>query len=159
MKVNPHMDNGLRDTFSMAKAREIAARNVRDRMQAGPLKTQTLLAKKAKIGQSHVSRILNAASGVTIDRLELVAAALGCEPYELLLDDEQARRALIERLMRSPAVPDSRVEQAGFVPMPNHDDGEPDPIDDLMRREPVKRYGEGPPPGRLKLTKATGKKK
>lgn len=103
----------------MGKLREIVAKNVSDRMRSGPYDTQTKLSHRAGIAQSHVSRIVNAESGVTIDRLEKVASALGCEPYELLLDDEQARRALIERLMRGPAVPTSRVEQAGFVPMPH----------------------------------------
>lgn len=115
--VNPHTDTQSRENRRMAKVRDIVAKNVSARMAAGPLKTQKLLSARAGISQSHVSRIENGASGITIDRLELVAIALGCEPYELLLDDEQARRALIERLMRASAVSDERVEQAGFVPI------------------------------------------
>lgn len=157
--VNPHMDTASPDNCSMAKVREIVAKNVSARMKAGPLKTQKLLSERAGISQSHVSRIENGASGITIDRLELVAGALGCEPYELLLDDEQARRALIERLMRAPAVPDERVEQSGFVPMPNkQDEGGNDAEGDQPQRKPLKRFGEGiGQPGNLRAVK--GKKK
>jgi transcriptional regulator with XRE-family HTH domain len=148
----------------MGNLREIVARNVQERMKASPLvRTQPLLAKKAGIGQSHVSRIVNAAAGVTIDRLEMVARALGCEPYELLIEDETARRALIERLMSGPHVPTERVEQAGFVPMPNHDDGHPDVLADPHRSEKDKSWrrtysSDARPPANLKPIKA-GKKK
>lgn len=102
----------------MSDINEIVARNIRTRMMASDLTNkQTKLAGRAKISQSHVSRLINKASSATIGRLAKVAHALGCEPYELLLDDDQARRALIERLMSGPHVSTERVEQAGFVPI------------------------------------------
>lgn len=118
IKVNPHPDISRRDNFAMKTFGEILAGNIRDRMTASQsVKTQAALAKKAGISQSHVSRLVNQGASATIGRLAKAAKALGCEPYELLLDDEQARRALIERLMRGPSVPTDRVEQAGFVPV------------------------------------------
>lgn len=155
--VNPHMDVECGHNSWMPTLREIVAKNVRTRMKAGALRTQPRLAEKAGIAQSHVSRIVNGASGITIDRLELVARALNCEPYEFLIDDESARRALIERLMSGPAVPTERVEQAGFIPMPNEDDGHPDPLE--KPHEPLRRYNERIPPGRLKIAKTAAKKK
>jgi transcriptional regulator with XRE-family HTH domain len=117
--VNPHMDSILRQSKYMAKAREILSRNLLYRMEMNSLKTQKELADKAKIGQSHVSRIINGECSATVDRLESMAGALKCEAYELLLDDDEARRALIERLMKGPAVSTERVEEAGFVSMPS----------------------------------------
>lgn len=115
--VNPHQDTISPHSSSMATLRNILARNVLDRMRTGPYKTQKQLAKKAAISQSHVSRIVNAESGATIDRLESVADALGCEPYELLLEDDDARRRLIDRLMRGPAIADEHIEKSGYVPI------------------------------------------
>lgn len=155
-KVNPHMDTTLRQHFRMKSVREIVAENVKRRM-IGDLDTQPKLAKKAGVGQAHISRIVNEKSGVTIDRLEMVARAFRCQPYELLLDGNEARRAIIEQIVLGPAVSTERVEQAGFVPMPNEDDGEPDPLE--QERKPDRRYKEGTPPGRLKVAKTAGRKK
>ena len=139
------MDNESRENFDMDTISEIVAKNVQARMEANPsANTQSKLAKRAGISQSHVSRLLNEGASVTIGRLAKVATALGCEPYELLIDDDQARRSLIERLMRGPAVPTERVEQAGFVSMPNHDDGHPDELDSAPP-ERRKRPRKSPP--------------
>lgn len=102
----------------MRKVDDVVADNIARRMKANPLcDTQTKLAKRAGISQSHVSRLLNKAASATIGTLSKVAEALGCAPYELLLDDDNARRALIERLMSGPAAPTERVERAGFIPL------------------------------------------
>ena len=102
----------------MLKIDEIVARNIAERMKKHTAcDTQVKLAKRAGISQSHVSRLVNKAASATIGRLAKVAHALGCEPYELMLDDDQARRAMIERLMHGPAASTSRVEEAGFVPV------------------------------------------
>lgn len=125
MHVNPHMDNALRQYWRMAVLRKILAKKVAERMATGPLDTQKKLAAKAKIAQSHVSRIVNAAAGATVDAVEKVASALGCEPYELFIDDEIARRALIERLVTGPHVSTERVESVGYVKLQNTESAPP----------------------------------
>jgi transcriptional regulator with XRE-family HTH domain len=112
----------------MGKLRAILARQVNARMQNSAYHKQALLARRAGIAQSHVSRLLNSRAGVTIDTLEAVAEAFDCEPYELLIDDDQARRALIERLMKGPDGP-----AAGASPKPDSQ------IIHIPRRRPQRR--------------------
>lgn len=80
--------------------RQILASNVSRRMETSPgLDTQPALAKKAGIGQSHVSRLLNAKQSVGLDVVAAVSGALGCQPWELLTNDEATRRAAMERML------------------------------------------------------------
>lgn len=61
--------------------------------------TQAALARKAGIGQSHVSRVLKGAQSVGLDVVAAVSTALGCQPWELLANDEATRRAAMERMI------------------------------------------------------------
>lgn len=64
---------------------------------------QPELAKKADIGQSHVSRILSGNQSIGLDVITAVATALGCSPWELLVDAEQTRREAVERILSAPS--------------------------------------------------------
>lgn len=46
--------------------------------------SQSTLAKKANIGQSHVAMIENGQRMIDLKMLETLSKALGCKPYELL---------------------------------------------------------------------------
>lgn len=70
-------------------------------MEESGLDTQPVLAKKAGVGQSHVSRILNMRQSVGLDVVAAVAGAFGCQPWELLVDSELTRREAIERMLSS----------------------------------------------------------
>ena len=63
------------------KAQVVAAMAVRP-----DIATQPQLAKKAGIAQSHISRIF-AGQNISISTLEKLAAAIGKQPYELILGD------------------------------------------------------------------------
>jgi len=93
--------------------RQILARNIADAMHRMPgLDTQLGLAAKAKIGQSHLSRILRGESAATIDRVAKIAKALGMQPWELLVDTELTRRAALERMIVGATAPNERVAKA-----------------------------------------------
>lgn len=104
-KINPHSDFGIRQNFRMdfRALRDILANNVKARrIERGW--TQPELAARAGIGQSHVSRIENARNGVTIDRLSMVASALGCPAWQLLTRSDAERREAVERML-APQIP------------------------------------------------------
>lgn len=83
--------------------RQIVARNLRRAMERNPsCDTQTALAKRAGIGQSHVSRILRGESAATLDLLAAMAEALNIQPWELLADEEATRQAAIEKMLGHP---------------------------------------------------------
>jgi transcriptional regulator with XRE-family HTH domain len=82
--------------------RQILADNVARRMEAAKL-NQPELARKADIGQSHVSRILSGNQSIGLDVVAAVASALGCYPFELLVDSEQIRRDAVERVLSAPS--------------------------------------------------------
>lgn len=92
--------------------RQILADNVARRMQEIPgVDTQITLAKRAGIAQSHVGRILKGAQSIGLDTIAAVSGALGCQPWELLADDEVTRRAAMERMILGPRVADGRAAQ------------------------------------------------
>ena len=93
--------------------RQILAKNVLRLMDETGIDTQPALATKAKVGQSHISRIVNGRQSVGIDVVEAVSAALGCQPWELLIDNEETRRAAYERILRVRDLPDT-----SFIPPP-----------------------------------------
>lgn len=96
-----------------ALLRQILARNIERAMQVTPgVDTQMALAKRAGLGQSHISRILRGESAATIDVLTALAEALNIQPWELLADEETTRRAALEKMLGRPPIPDQRVEQA-----------------------------------------------
>lgn len=87
LKSKPHMDTRLPHYPLMDRItalRRVLADNVdRERKKRGL--TQPQLAKKAGMAQSHISRIINARSGATIDRLAQLAHTFGMEPAQLLV--------------------------------------------------------------------------
>jgi transcriptional regulator with XRE-family HTH domain len=91
--------------------RQTLASNVDRRMGAMGL-NQPELAKKADIGQSHVSRILSGNQSIGLDVIAAVATALGCSPWELLVDAEQTRREAVERILSAPTGSDNVHQMA-----------------------------------------------
>ncbi len=51
------------------------------------------------VGQSSISRIEKGQTPISLDKLEAVAKALRCHPWELLVDDEAIREAAIRRAL------------------------------------------------------------
>lgn len=84
--------------------------------RSADLKSNLALAKRAKVGNSHIGRILKEESSATVDMLDAIADALGVQPWELLIDSEAAREAAIRKIMFGNAVSDERVEQ--HLPLP-----------------------------------------
>lgn len=95
--------------------RQILAANVSRRMREVGIETQPVLAKRAGVGQSHISRILNMRQSVGLDVIAAVSGALGCQPWELLTNDEATRRAAIERMLGGPAQLESDLPPAPIV--------------------------------------------
>lgn len=80
------------------------------------LDTQPAVAKAAGIAQSQVSRVLNCEIGCGLDILAAFADAFDCDPWELIVDEEETRRSILERVIRGSAVPDSIVGK--HLPLP-----------------------------------------
>lgn len=119
------MDTAIRDNERMKKQvlRQILARNLQAAMDKSlGLDTQKALAKKAKMGQSHISRIINGATSPSLDTLANLSEQLGIQPWELIFDAEELKQAVIERYMSGPVSPvsDERVEQH-IPPVPRHE--------------------------------------
>jgi DNA-binding Xre family transcriptional regulator len=118
--VKPHMDTRGIDNGPMTKTinlRSVLAANLARRMEAVPAcDTQSKLAERAGMAQSHVSRILRRESAATVDMLESISKALGCMPWELLADNEEARREALSKMILGPAAADSRV--SAVLPIP-----------------------------------------
>lgn len=114
------MDIVRRDNSHMSAAvhlRRVLANNLEKRMAiSATCDTQAKLAKRAGVGQSHISRILRGESAATIDMLWAISRALGCMAWELLADDEGARREALARMLVGPAASDLRVGSA--IPKP-----------------------------------------
>lgn len=102
MDVNPHTDTSLTNNSCMAtpplKKRliQIVKDNVKRRVDAVGQKP---FAKRAGVGQSTVSRVLNGRQDITTGRLEMLARGAGCQPFELLIDGEEMRREIVERFL------------------------------------------------------------
>lgn len=95
---NPNMDREKRPL------RDVLADNVRRHMQKDP--GQKRLEKKSGVSQATISRILKGSddpSSITLKKLEGVAEALGCEVWELLIDDETVRQTIVNRFLRGSA--------------------------------------------------------
>jgi plasmid maintenance system antidote protein VapI len=101
-KCKPHMARSIHQNDGMKKAvlRQILARNLQAAMETSPgVDTQMTLAKRAGIGQSHISRILRGESAATIDVIAALAEALNIQPWELLANDEATRQAALEKML------------------------------------------------------------
>jgi transcriptional regulator with XRE-family HTH domain len=83
-----------------AELRQALASNVRKRMQADEsMNSQPKLAAKAGIGKSTVGYVLQAENDATLGTIAALARAFGCEPWELLVQDEDNREAAWRRIM------------------------------------------------------------
>ena len=78
--------------------RQILATNLKKRMEERGMRQKELEARSG-ISQSHISRIKRMESGATIDVLAAISGSLGCQPWELLIDDEVVRREALERML------------------------------------------------------------
>lgn len=104
--VNPHADTVFGQAFCMGATRKVLATTVKVLMaNSKNLRTQGQLAAKARTSQSHISRLVNGGAGVTVDVVDRVAEAFGMRPYELLIDAENDRQAVMQRLFGQPAEP------------------------------------------------------
>jgi hypothetical protein len=91
---NPYVDK-------KTTLKAILARNVRRHMESNPLiRRQEMLEEKSGMGQSTVSRVLNCGGAATLDTLEALARAIGCQPWELLVDDDQMREEIVSRFIK-----------------------------------------------------------
>lgn len=60
---------------------------------------QTALAQKAGISGSHLSEILRQLASVTVDLVADLAKALGVQPWELLVNGEEAKKVAWTRIV------------------------------------------------------------
>lgn len=82
--------------------RQIVADNINRRMQAHPeLSKQLKLAKRAKVGEATIDRLRKQTTNA-LDPIEKIAGALGCQPWELLLDPDEAKEEVIRRFFGKP---------------------------------------------------------
>jgi transcriptional regulator with XRE-family HTH domain len=95
-------DNGV---MRKADIRQLLTRRLNDEMDRAGMNQQAL-AQRAGISVSHLSEIRRGISSVTTDLLNDLAYALGCETWELLIDEEETRRRAIERAVSRPALDD-----------------------------------------------------
>lgn len=68
-------------------------------MERPGMDTQMAVAKKAGIGQSHLSRLLRCEASATTDLIAALSRALGVQPWELLVDTAATREAAIRRML------------------------------------------------------------
>lgn len=100
-------------------SRQIVANNLtRFMAQSQDLKSNLALGKRAKVGHSHIGRILRGESSATTDMLDALASALGVQTWELLTDSEATREAALRKIMFGRAVQDEYVEQHLGTPPP-----------------------------------------
>lgn len=75
--------------------RNVLALRLRELMDAKPdLDTQAKLAKRAKVSQSTVNRIIDKQSSATVDTIEALSKAFGVTPSELLMLDKREAELL-----------------------------------------------------------------
>lgn len=114
-----HGDRAIAQNGAMTKAeiRQVLARNLRQAMdRTAGLETQSALAKKTGISQSHLSDVLNCVTSTGVDLLADLADALDIQPWELLADSEETKRSALARLMWGSGVSDKEVER--YLPLP-----------------------------------------
>lgn len=112
--VKPHMDIAIRENIHMRRSqiRQTLAANLAAAMTRSPTAdTQQKLARRAKIGQSHISRILRGTSAATVDAVEALASALGLQPWELLADGDATREAALKKMILGPRADDGLVSK------------------------------------------------
>lgn len=86
------------------------ARNLRAAMDRNPAAdTGQKVEARCGISQQHVSKLLRGLAAPTLETLELLAKAVGVQPWELLVDNEAIRRQVIERAVNGSMVDPPRV--------------------------------------------------
>ena len=73
--------------------------------------TQADLAEASGINQGFISKVENGTANPTLDKIEIIARALGVQPYELFSPDGLKARAL----MAIGQMPDAKAEAAVVV--------------------------------------------
>jgi hypothetical protein len=83
-----------------AELRQAVARNVQARMDADPdLKSSVKLAARSGVSKSAINYVLAADNDCTIATIAGLARAFRCQPWELMVADEDDRAAGWRRLM------------------------------------------------------------
>lgn len=98
----PPPDRAIRDNAGVTndELREVLARNVQARIDADPaLQVQENLEKRSGLGQATISRVLNSGGAATLDTIAALARGIGCQPWELLVDDEATRAEAMRRML------------------------------------------------------------
>lgn len=85
---NPNVDKTSKNVI------EALADNVKRRMAESGLSGPTIYAKTG-VSVGTLSRITNEGVATGIDNVERLAEIFGCEPWELLVPDDETRRAII----------------------------------------------------------------
>lgn len=114
-----HPDFGKPHNRRMGKLpiRQILARNLQAAIDKSSLvDNQRGLALRSGVSPSHLSEIMRGISSVTVDLLADLAGALGLQPWELLADSEETKRAALARMMWGGGIPDKEVEK--HLPLP-----------------------------------------
>lgn len=89
---------------------QVFAKNLERAMRVSDgLDNQTALAKRSGIAQTHISRLLRARSAATLDTIAALSEALGMQPWELLVDEQATRKAIIERMIGPHGSGDDKV--------------------------------------------------
>ena len=103
-KSKPQRDTCIPENGGVKKEvlRQILARNVRERMDAGSIDTQPKLAKAAGVAQSHISRVVGGKQSIGLDVIAALSEAFECQPWELLANDEATRQEAMERMILGP---------------------------------------------------------
>lgn len=77
------------------------ARNVRQRMDAKGLSQPDVERLSGlAVGQSTVSRLVTGDGSARLDTIAVVAGVLGCQPWELLVDDNATREAAYKKILK-----------------------------------------------------------
>lgn len=82
--------------------RDVIASNLVRLMKEHRIK-QPKLASKSGVSQATISRMKSGSadpSTLAIERVDAVARGLGCEAWELLIDDAETRKKIVERFLR-----------------------------------------------------------
>lgn len=78
---------------------QILAENVARYMEQKPDVDSGPKLRRYGITDGTLNRIRKQSHFVGIDKLERLARAFGCEPWELLVDGEQTREAIVRRFL------------------------------------------------------------
>ena len=79
--------------------RKVVVNNIHAAMERARIPSVNILARRAKVGQSALSRVMRLEGCMTTDRLASVAKALGVQPWELLVDDQATREEAMKRML------------------------------------------------------------